>query len=258
MVRLVDTHAHLHDSRFEGKIVEVLEQSSQDISAVINLGTDFETSQKSLDIYQNQDYQSIIDIYWGAGLHPHHADDLQNLKSVVDLIYQNQTILVAVGEAGLDYYYLHATKKNQIRAFVLQAELAKELDKPLVVHARDAWDNILGVIDDIRPRGVIHSFTGKVQQVEQLVDLGFYFGISGIATFIKDQEYLEALRLIPSNRVVFETDCPYLAPVPMRGKLNIPAYQVYTLEFLARLRGEDQEKLAQMSLNNTRALFKVK
>ncbi len=258
MIGLVDTHAHLHDSKFDGKVLEVLRESRSQVKAIINLGTDLMTSQAAYQIYQDQEYQDLIDIYWGAGLHPHHADDQYQLDSLVDLILDKSDQLIAIGEAGLDYHYLYATKQNQIRAFVTQAELAVKIDKPLVIHARDAWDDLYGILKEIRPKGVIHSFTGDSREVERLTDLGCYFGISGIATFIKEQGFVDALRLIPGDRIVFETDCPYLSPVPMRGRLNIPGYLKYTLEFLAKLRSDDLEELAKTSRKNTNSLFGVR
>lgn len=165
------------------------------------------------------------------------------------------TDIAAVGEIGLDYYYSFDTREKQLEVFSEQLEKAKRLDKPVIIHTRGANEDTLACLREIPSRGVIHCFTGEAQFAEKLLDLGFFISISGIVTFKAADNVRESALAIPDDRIVIETDAPYLSPVPMRGKENESAYLVHTAKFLAELRKTSFEKFAALTLRNSLELF---
>nr|MBP9827314.1 TatD family hydrolase [Candidatus Saccharibacteria bacterium] len=175
----------------------------------------------------------------------------------LDLIHDMAEDVVAIGECGLDYYKNHATKTEQDRALRGQIEIALEFNLPLVFHVRDAWEDFFAVINDYpKLRGVIHSFTGHDAEVAKALEQGrLLFGLNGIMTFTKDEAQLTAVRHMPLDKILLETDAPYLAPHPHRGKRNEPSYIPDIVEFLARLRGEQFADLARQTTTNAIELF---
>lgn len=164
--------------------------------------------------------------------------------------------IVAIGECGLDYFKNHSSAEEQKFSLRIQIELAQELNLPLIFHVRDAWDDFFDILaEHKRIRGVIHSFTGGPKEVERANQLGLYFGLNGIMTFTRDQAQLEAARLIPADRLLLETDCPYLSPAPLRGRRNEPANIAIIARFLAELRDESFGELADRTTTNANHLF---
>ncbi|MBQ8126471.1 MAG: TatD family hydrolase, partial [Kiritimatiellae bacterium] len=172
-----------------------------------------------------------------------------------DLPPLDYTGIAAVGEIGLDYHYSPETRAAQIDLFARQLELAKTLDRPVVIHTRDADDDTLGVLREIRARGIIHSFTGSPAFGRALLDLGFFISLSGIVTFRAADNVRETARIIPDDRLLIETDTPFLAPVPKRGQANEPAFVAHTARFLAELRQTTLETLAAVTTRNACALL---
>lgn len=165
------------------------------------------------------------------------------------------TGVAAVGEIGLDYYYEGAARADQLALFARQLELARTLDLPVIIHTREADDDTLGVLREIPSKGIIHCFTGNSTFCGQLLDLGFFISISGIVTFRAAENVRESARYVPDDRLLIETDTPFLAPVPMRGNPNEPAFLVHTARFLADLRGLTPEALAALTTANARRVF---
>ena len=160
------------------------------------------------------------------------------------------TQLAALGEIGLDYHYSLETREAQMKLFALQLEEARKRDLPVVIHTREADDDTLGLLRDIPSRGVIHCYTGTPDSAKKFLDLGFYISISGIVTFKAAQNVRDAALVVPDDRILIETDSPYLAPVPMRGNPNEPAFIRHTCEFLAALRGVSAADFAELTFNN--------
>lgn len=262
---LIDTHAHIHFEEFAQDLDEVFKHAENScVEKIICVGTDDADSKKALEFAYNEDVQKNaggIGLYATAGLHPHEAkhgeDALLSVKELVmDGGYGDK--LVAVGECGLDYYRNLSTKAEQTQALKFQIELALEQGLPLVFHVRDAWEDFWTILREYKNvRGVVHSFTGGPNEVKQANEFGLYFGLNGIMTFTKDSQQLEAAKLVPANRLLLETDCPFLAPMPERGHRNEPAYVQYTAEFLAKLRGESYEDLSTQSSQNAQTLFNL-
>jgi TatD DNase family protein len=197
---------------------------------------------------------------WGAfGIHPHQAslysDDLQ--KSLVE--YLSFPKVVALGEIGLDFYYNYSPREVQEDVFKRQLKLAMDLNLPVVIHCRDAYVRLAEILKDIADqwRGMIHCFTGIRDEMNPLIDLGFYISFSGILTFRTAVALQQAARVAPSDRILVETDAPFLAPVPHRGKTNESAFVVDTGRFLATLRGVDETEIAERTTENFRRLFGV-
>lgn len=262
---LIDTHAHIHFEEFGNDLDEVFKNAKMaGVAKIICVGTDDSDSKKALEFVYSQDVQSVankIGLYATAGLHPHEAkhgeDALLSVKElIIDGGYGNR--LVAVGECGLDYYRNLSTKAEQTQALKFQIELALEQGLPLVFHVRDAWEDFWAILGEYKNvRGVVHSFTGGPDEVKKANEFGLYFGLNGIMTFTKDDQQLQAAKLIPASRILLETDCPFLAPMPERGHRNEPAYVKYTAEFLAKLRGESYEELSTQSSLNAQTLFNL-
>ncbi len=263
---LTDTHAHIHFDDFESDLAEVFGNArTSQVDAIITVGTTPQDSLKALEFVMNADVIALahgIKLYATAGIHPHEAslgsDGLKVIgQQARDSKYQG--VLVAIGECGLDYYRNNSPQAQQLVALEFQLQLAKELDLPVVFHVRDAWEDFFAIIKNYpKVRGVIHSFTGTTKEVEQAMGYELYFGLNGIMSFTKDQAQLEAAKIIPTGRLLLETDCPYLSPAPIRGKRNEPSFIKYTGEFLAELRGEQYSELINSTATNAKALFKLK
>lgn len=222
------------------------------------------TQKKALEFVWNDEViekSKSIELYATAGLHPHDAksgnDALLTIEEIVkDGGYGKK--LLAIGECGLDYYRNNSEKPDQYKALEFQIELAITEGLPLVFHVRDAWEDFFGIIKNYPDiRGVIHSFTGTTHEVEQASGYNLYFGLNGIMTFTKDQKQLDAAKLIPAERLLLETDCPFLSPDPVRGKRNEPANVIYIAEFLAKLRGETPTDLSSQTTLNAKTLFGI-
>ncbi len=262
---LTDTHAHIHFDEFTSDLAEVFANSHKNqVENIICVGVDDVDSRKALDFVRSARVQELaqgIGLYATAGLHPHDAskgsDALLSIKELI-VDQDNRSQLVAVGECGLDYYRNLSSKPAQFRALEFQLGLALEQDLPVVFHIRDAWADFWPILQD-HPgiRGVVHSFTGGPAEVERAHEFGLSFGLNGIMTFTKDAAQLEAAKAISADKLLLETDCPFLAPVPYRGKRNEPAYVSHTAQFLAELRGEKLEELATSTSRNAKALFKL-
>lgn len=256
---MIDTHAHLHFAdAFEDADVALVRAHEAGVDTVINVGVTPEDSQLALKFAAHSDHavgKTGVRLFATAGLHPHEA---ARGDGALDAIHDLAEDVIAIGECGLDYYRNHATKNEQDRALRAQIEIAIEHNLPLVFHVRDAWADFFTVLRDYpQARGVIHSFTGHPAEVDLALehDGQLYFGLNGIMTFTKDDDQLTAARKLPADRLLLETDCPYLAPVPYRGKRNEPAYVPAIAEFLAILRGVEVAELTHQTDLNAQSLF---
>ena len=263
---LIDTHAHIHFDDFKGDLADVFSNArTSQVTSIITVGTTPQDSLKALDFVMNPDVIALasgIELYATAGIHPHEASLGSDGLKVIGKLARNgkyQGLLVAIGECGLDYYRNNSPQAQQHEALEFQLQLAQELELPLVFHVRDAWEDFFAILKNYpKVRGVIHSFTGTTKEVEQALGYELYFGLNGIMSFTKDQAQLEAAKIIPADRLLLETDCPYLSPAPMRGQRNEPSFIKYTGEFLAELRGEQYSELINSTATNAKLLFELK
>jgi TatD DNase family protein len=249
-----DTHCHLEDARYPESTDEILRAARErGVTRFVTVGCDVASSRTCLEIASRHD-----DVWATIGLHPHEAvHGVESLHDLLDQTLANENSrLVALGEAGLDYYYDHSPRDVQRDAFAAQIALAHRHDLPLVIHTRDAWDDTWDVLtaEGVPTNTIFHCFTGGPDEATKCLDLGAYLSFSGIVTFKNATDVAEAATLCPDDRLLVETDSPYLAPVPHRGKPNRPAFVVDVGHHVARLRGVDANVIADLtSTNATRA-----
>jgi TatD DNase family protein len=245
----IDSHCHVHDDRTpDGTAAAVAEAAEAGVTAMITVGCDRPTSLAAIAVAAEHEH-----VYATVGLHPHDA--VEGVDTIVDLL--DTPGIVAVGEAGLDYYYDHSPRETQRDAFAEQIQLALDRDLAFVIHSRDAWDDTFAVLADVGvpPRTVFHCFTGGPDEARRALDLGASLSFSGIVTFPRAPEVQAAAVLCPADRLLVETDSPYLAPVPHRGATNRPAWVAHVGAFVADLRDQPVDDLAAVTVGNTRALF---
>ena len=248
---LIDSHSHLNS--FED-LPEVVERARENkVERIIAVGGDLETSKRSVEIAR--EYASI---FASVGVHPHDAGELRDgVLDEIKKLAENRRV-VAVGETGLDFYYMNSPREVQIEAFRKHIALAKELNLPVVVHVRDAHKETPQILMEEKARevgGVIHCFTGDYEAAKKYLNEGFYISFSGIITFKDAEEIREAARKVPLDRMLVETDSPYLTPYPFRGKRNEPAYVRFVAEKIAEIRGVSVGKIAEETTNNANRLF---
>jgi TatD DNase family protein len=260
-LRLIDSHAHLHDSAFDADRPQVLARArAAEVEGILCVGaTDLvEGARKAVRLAADPGGDDAPVIWATVGVHPHDVGrmaepDLEEIRALCA-----HPRVVAVGETGLDFYYDHSPREAQAAAFRRFARLAREVGKPLVVHVRDAHQEALEILDTEQVGevgGQVHCFTGTPDDARRYLDLGMHVSFTGIVTFRKSELIQEAARRVPLDRLLVETDCPYLAPLPMRGKRNEPAFVRRVAEFLAELRGVPLAELAEATTRNARALF---
>jgi TatD DNase family protein len=247
-VTYTDSHCHLYDTR--GAVVDdvIAAARAAGVTTMINVGCDAATTEQAIAVAASHD-----GIYATAGLHPHEA------RHGVDTIvpYLDDPNIVAIGECGLDYFYDHSPRDAQRQAFASQIQLAHERDLPLVIHTRDAWAETFDILDaeGTPERTIFHCFTGGPDEVRRCLDLGAYLSFSGIVTFKTATELQSAARLCRIDRMLAETDSPYLAPVPYRGKSNQPAYVTHVVQALADLRGAPLDDVRAATVANACLAF---
>jgi TatD DNase family protein len=248
-MNLFDSHCHVHDVRMPGGTAGAVDAARQaGVAAMVTVGCDRETSLAAIAAAERYD-----DIWATVGLHPHEA--VRGVDTIVDLF--DHPRVVAVGEAGLDHYYEHSPKAAQAEAFAAQIRLAHELRLPLVIHTRDAWKETFDILDveGMPERTIFHCFTGGPDEAESCLDRGGYVSFSGIVTFKSAADVQAAARLVPLDRMLIETDAPYLAPVPHRGTTNQPAWVACTARFVADLRDTDLTEVAEATFANGLTAF---
>jgi TatD DNase family protein len=255
---LIDSHCHLDAKRFDDDRAAMIGRAREaGVQRMVTIGCDVANSVRALGLAATHP-----DIFATAGVHPHEAAEAQE-GFIGDLRRLSaHRKCVAIGECGLDYYYDHSPREVQQRVFAAQIALARELDLPLVIHVRDAWDDCLRLLeeglqgrDSTRAPGVIHCFSGTLAQAEASLELGFFISIPGIVTFSKPGELPEVARRVPLDRLLVETDSPYLAPKPYRGKRNEPAYVAHVAEKVAELREASVADIIDATGRNAQTLF---
>jgi TatD DNase family protein len=252
---LIDTHTHLHDPQFDTDRETVIHRARQDgVGLMITVGTDLETSRQAVELAERYDC-----VFATVGVHPHEVKTIQgNSYRVLEQLARHPKV-VAYGEVGLDFYYMYSPKDLQQRHFREQIRLARQLKLPLVIHTRQAPKETLDILEEEKADevgGVFHCYTGDLPTARTALSLNFFISFSGILTFPKALDLQEVARQIPVESLMVETDCPYLAPTPHRGKRNEPSYVRQVAEMLAQLKALPHEELARLTSQNARKLFK--
>ena len=249
----IDSHAHLADSAFAGDRDDVISRARDaGAAAIVCIGESLAAAKVAGEIAaENPGF-----VFSTAGIHPHDAAGFVAQRDI-PVLRELLKYSVAVGECGLDYHYDNSPRDAQRNAFAAQVQLAKEVGKPLVVHTRDAEDDTRAIVREARTAGVtgvLHCYTGSADLAGFAIDAGWYVSFSGIITFKKWTDE-DLLRLIPRDRLLVESDSPYLAPVPHRGQRNEPSWVINTVARLARARGDDERELGAITARNTERLF---
>ena len=252
---LFDTHAHMDDRAFDEDRKELLASlPEQGVGLVLNPGCSLESSRNVDKLTREYEY-----IYGAVGSHPDVADEVNEavLEEYRRLV-QNNPKIRAIGEIGLDYHYEDIPREIQQKAFRLQMELARELDMPVIVHERDAHEDGLKIVDEFpEVKGVFHCYSGSLELAKELIKRGWYIGFTGVLTFKNARKALEVAANIPLDRLVLETDCPYMSPEPFRGKRNDPGKLYRMAEKLAEIWNVSVEDVHQITMENGKRLYRI-
>ena len=252
---IFDSHAHYDSEMFNEDRPEVIDKLKKaNISKVLNCAADLKGCVDTLDLVNKYDF-----FYGALGVHPHDADELLESINPLGDLFTNQKKVVAVGEIGLDYNYDYSDREIQKRIFKDQMALAKDLNLPVVIHDRDAHQDTLEILKEFKGvKGVVHCYSGSLEFAKELLKLDYYLGFTGVITFKNARKSLEVLENMPLDRILVETDCPYLTPVPHRGKRNDSSYLIHTLNVMANTIGKSYEETCQLTFENASHLFNIK
>ena len=251
-----DTHAHLYDKAFDRDRDEVLARTLEAVGYVVIPSENYETSQKAVRLAE-----TYGPVYGAVGIHPHETKYASEeiLQKIGDLAQLPK--VKAIGEIGLDYHFFYSDKETQQKWFARQIELARDLDLPFLIHDREAHGDTLSILKkhkNSRMRGIMHCFSGSVETAEELIKLGFYISFAGPLVFPNSRRLKEAAREIPLDRLLIETDSPYLTPPPHRGERNEPANVIYVAEEIARLKGISVETVVEETRKNGLSIYGIK
>lgn len=256
MGKIFDSHAHYDDRQFDPDRDKLLSSFPENgVGYVINCGTDEKTSLFSSELSEKYDF-----IYFAAGIHPEEIGNIDesSFDNIKKLLKNKKC--AAVGEIGLDYHWDDSEKEKQKEFFASQIEIASELNMPVIVHTRDAWQDTVDILKKYKPKGVLHCFTGSVEIEREILNIGMYLGFGGAVTFKNARKAVEAVRYCPDDMMLTETDCPYMSPVPNRGKRNDSTNITFVAEKMAEIKGEnyDESGIIDICCENGKKLFGIK
>ena len=250
---IFDTHAHYDDSRFDEDRTELLSSLlNVTVSGIINCGCDLKSSYKTVTLAEKYPL-----LYGAVGVHPHEAEETtdEDLEKIKEL-YSHEKV-VAVGEIGLDYFYDFSPREKQIEIFRKQIITANELGLPVIIHDRDAHEDTMNILKDLKPKGIVHCFSGSAEMAKEVLKLGLYIGVGGAVTFKNARKPVEVAEMLPLDRLLLETDAPYMTPVPFRGKRCDSSHIAYTAEKIAEIKGIGVQELIDKCTENAKTLFNV-
>ena len=249
-----DSHAHLDDARFQADFDEILARMKQNgVTAMMNIGCDLPSSESSVRLAERFAW-----IWAAVGSHPDDADHVDEARIVVYRELCKNPRVKAIGEIGLDYHYEDVPREVQKKAFRMQLALAQETGLPVVVHEREAHEDGMTIIDEFPDvKGVFHCYSGSLEMAKELVKRGWYIGFTGVVTFKNARKAAQVAESIPLERMLIETDCPYMAPEPYRGRRNDPSLVPFVAARIAQLRGLTPEQVGTATSENARRLFRI-
>lgn len=253
---LIDTHAHLQDEQLKAETDNILARAEEaGVKKIACVGYDLASSMEALQMAKK-----YTQIYAVVGIHP---DDTRSVNpESLEQIYAmgRDARVVGIGEIGLDYYHDIASREEQKKAFIAHIKIAQELDKPVIIHNRDAHQDVLEIIKQEKAGksgGIMHCYSGSLPMAEELIKLGFYISFAGPVTFKNAKKAHQVAASIDTNKLLIETDCPYLSPEPFRGKLNEPARVEYVARKIAELRNSSLEEIAAITSSNAREIYRI-
>ena len=251
---IVDSHCHLLHHKNDHNVDTLIKNANENgVNKLLNISTKEDEFEKVINLSKKYD-----NVYCSLGIHPHEAMSTcdSNLAQILELSKFSKVI--GIGETGLDFYYNHSNKKSQIFSFIKHIEISQETNLPVIIHMREAEDEIFRVVEEQYKKkafkGLIHCFTGSSEIVKKLLPYNFYFSLSGIITFKNSENLRKSVKSIPLTNMLVETDSPYLAPVPMRGKVNEPSFIIHTVEYLSNMINVSVDEL---SIRTTQNFFKL-
>ena len=248
---IFDTHAHYDDNRFDGIRDELLTELHQNgVDKIITCAVDGFSAKKSLSLAEKYDF-----IHAAVGIHPENLDSKTTVEEIRELSGHKKC--VAIGEIGLDYYYTQNNKDEQKEIFEKQIILANELNLPVIIHDREAHADTLEIIKKHKPKGVLHCFSGSAEMAKEVIRSGMYIGVGGTVTFKNAKKLPDVIRAIPKDRILLETDCPYLCPEPYRGKLCHSGYITLTAKRVAEILNTEQNRILKQTNENAKKLFSL-
>ncbi|HKL76030.1 MAG TPA: TatD family hydrolase [Halanaerobiales bacterium] len=255
-MELVDTHAHLDFPRFDKDRKEVIKRAIDGgVKIIVNIGSSMTSSRNSVELSRRYN-----EIYSVVGIHPHNADSFNlNISKKLKSLSENKKV-VAIGEIGLDFHYDNSPREKQKQAFRAQLRLAKSLDLPVVIHTRDADEETLEILKEENADkigGIMHCFASDKKMAREILDLGFYIAFGGLITFKNLNNLREVVKEVPINKILVETDAPYLTPDPYRGKRNEPLYVKYVAEKISEIKGLSKEEIAKKTTQNAKKVYNI-
>jgi len=253
---LFDTHAHYDDSKFDDDRDEVIMNAYRSgVGLIINAASDVETARFSINLAKTYDF-----IYAAVGVHPHEAESFDEKTAEIIEKLASEEKVVAIGEIGLDYYYDNSPRELQKKCFARQINIARDVKMPVIIHDRDAHEDTLNIIKRENAKevgGVMHCFSGSVEMANELLKNNFYISVGGTLTFKNARRAVEVVKHIPLERLLIETDCPYLAPEPFRGRRNDSSYIKYVAQKVAEIKDISYESVVDQTMKNGCALFGI-
>ena len=253
MIKITDTHSHYDDEAFDSDRYELLDKLlSEKCEKIVTLGCDIEKSRTSLHIAEK--YENV---YAAVGVHPENCNDVDESAYLDELKkLASHPKAAAIGEIGLDFHWEPFDRERQIRFFRAQLELARELDLPVCIHSRDSTKDMLDILREYKPNGVMHCFSGSTEVAREILSFGMMISFTGLLTFKNAKKAIEACRIIPADRIMLETDSPYMAPVPHRGERNDSGFLIHTAEKLAEIKGLTVEETVRICNENAERFFR--
>lgn len=253
---IFDTHAHYDDDAFDEDREELLSSmQANGVGKIVNIGASLTSCKQTMELMHKYDF-----VYGALGVQPNEVEEISEESFAFLKEWCKSEKCVAVGEIGLDYYYDEPASELQKKWFVRQLNLARELSKPVVIHSRDAAKDTIDIMKEQHAEeigGVVHCFSYTKETAKIMLDMGFYIGIGGVLTFKNGVKLKEAAAFIPMDKIVLETDCPYLAPVPFRGKRNSSLYLPYVVSALAEIKGISEEEVRRITWENAHRMYRI-
>lgn len=248
---IFDSHAHIDDNAFDGILDTIVpDMASNGVAGIVCCGCNEPSSKKTLEIAENYDI-----VYGAVGIHPEDVNKSSDTDFILNLISNKKC--VAIGEIGLDLYWEKENRELQIEVFKKQIEIAKEFDLPVLVHDREAHADTLEILKKYKPKGVLHCFSGSVEMAHEILKLGMYIGVGGVITFKNAKKLPDVVKILPEDRILLETDCPYLSPEPLRGKLCHSGLITFTAQKVAEIKDTSTENILNLTLQNAKFLFNL-
>lgn len=251
--KLCDTHTHIYFDQFKNNFDEVIQDVKNKLDFIVSIACDYESSIISFELAKKYPF-----IYASVGYHPVDISKFSysDFNKMLEIAENNRDKIVAIGEIGLDYYWMKDDKKTQEKYFTIQLEAAKKLDMPVIIHTRDSIEDTINILKGTENYGILHAFSGTYEDCLPVLDR-FYIGVGGTLTFKNNHITKELVKKLPLEKIVIETDCPFLTPVPHRGKTNFPVYVEYVAKEIANIKGIDLETVINQTTENAYKIFKI-